>query len=503
MNHFARKRTDTNEEMERIKKFIFSVKTISIVMIIGTIVSMVPILMLSAVNRATGDDLGYGLLTHHAWLDTHSLTEVFRAMCQTVHSYYYSWQGTWFSIALFTLQPEVFSPDAYWIVAPMMLLFLGVSSFVLIYYFCNRIASISKYGSVFIAVSYFFLVLQFVPSTKSAIFWYNGCAHYMIPFSMCLALVYLLLRYCRNHGKGTYIAIAVILTLLGGSNYQAALLGLIVTVLAVGISLLEHKDRKCLWLLVPFLCCMSGLLVSMKAPGNQVRAGGGLDFSLSKVLGTIGKSFVFAFEDVVGYLRETPIIFVLLLMVLLVLVHAMLERSKNEIVIKYPILSIILLICIYAAMQAPEVYAEVSVSGGVPNTNYMVFLLMAFGIIFIIAERIAIWISTKGMYYQNIWLILLGLCMMMVLVLRYDLKESTTFECYDYISEGRAQDFKECMEEYDKILFDDSIKDVELPPVNDDQGPLMYMPVIEDENAFTNWAVKEFYSKERVVMVWD
>ena len=485
------------------KKILFSVKTISIIMVIGMIVSMVPILMLSAVNRATGDDLGYGLLTHYAWLDTHSLTEVFKAMCQTVHNFYYSWQGTWFSIALFTLQPEVFRPDAYWIVAPMMLLLFGMSSFSLIYYFSNRIVFLSKYGSVFLAISYFFLVIQFVPSTKSAIFWYNGCAHYMIPFSMCLTLVYLLLRYCRNHGKGIYIAIVVILTLLGGSNYQAALLGLIVTVLAVGISLVDRKDKKGLLLFVPVLCCMLGLIISMKAPGNEVRAGGGLDFSPAKVLGTIGKSFVCALEDVVEYFAETPIIFVFLIMILLVLVFAMLERSNQEIIIRHPLLVILVLICIYAAMQAPEVYAEVTVSGGVPNTNYMVFLLMAFGIIFIIAERIALWISTKGMNYQNIWLILLGVCMIMVLVLRYDLKQSTTFECYNYISEGRAQDFKECMEEYDKILFDDSIKDVELPPVNDDQGPLMYMPVIEDENAFTNYVVREFYRKDRVVMVWD
>ena len=142
--------------MERTKKHLFSVKTISLIMVIGTIVSMVPILMLSAVNRATGDDLGYGLLTHYAWLDTHSLTEVFKAMCQTVHNFYYSWQETWFSIALFTLQPEVFRPDAYWIVAPMMLLFFGMSSFSLIYYFSNRIVFLSKYGSVFLAISYFF-----------------------------------------------------------------------------------------------------------------------------------------------------------------------------------------------------------------------------------------------------------------------------------------------------------------------------------------------------------
>lgn len=489
--------------MERIKNQLFSVKMISIIMIMGTIISMVPVLMLSIVNRATGDDLGYGLLTHHAWIDTHSLIEVFKAMCQTVRNYYYSWQGTWFSIALFTLQPEVFSPDAYWIVAPMMLLFFGLSSFILIYYFCNKIAFLSKCGSVFVAVAYFLLAIQFVPSTKSAIFWYNGCAHYMIPFSMCLALVYLLLRYCHNHSKGSYIAIVVILTLLGGANYQATLLGLIVTVLAVGISLLLHKDRKDLLLLVPILCCMSGLVVSMKAPGNEVRAGGGLDFTVSKVVGTIGKSFIRAFEDAVKYFTDTPIIFVLLFMVLLVFVRAMLERGNQGIIIKYPVLSTILLICIYAAMQAPEVFADVSVSGGVPNTNYMVFLLTAFGIIFILSERIALWIFGKGSDYQKWWMLLLGLCAVMILVLRYDLKQSTTFECYDYISEGRAQDFKECMEEYDKILFDDSIKDVELPPVNDDQGPLMYMPVIEDENAFTNSVVRKFYRKDSVVMVWE
>lgn len=493
----------TNEEMQRIRKQLFSVKTMSIIMTIGTIVSMVPILMLSAVNRATGDDLGYGLLTHHAWLDTRSLTEVFKAMGQTVRNYYYSWQGTWFTIALFTLQPEVFSPDAYWIVAPMILLFFGLSSFLLMYYFCNRVACLSKYGSVFIAVSYFFLVIQFVPSTKSAIFWYNGCAHYMIPFSMCLALVYLLLRYCQSYSKGAYVAIGVILALLGGANYQSTLFGLIVTVLAVGISLSACKDRKSLLLLVPVLCCMSGLVVSMKAPGNEVRAGGGLDFSVSKVLDTIGKSFVRAFEDVAKYFTDTPIIFVFLLMVLLVLVRALLERSNQKIIIKYPVLSVILLICIYAAMQAPEVYAEVSVSGGVPNTNYMVFLLTAFGIMFILSERIALWISKKKVNYQNWWLLLLGLCMVIILVLRYDLKQSTTYECYDYISEGRAQDFKECMEEYDKILFDESIKDVELPPVNDDQGPLMYMPVTEDENAFTNYVVRGFYRKDRVVIVWE
>ena len=72
--------------------------------------SLVPALYLTGYVHATGDDFGYGALTHAAWLDTHSLLEVFRAACETVRNYYTGWQGTWFSVFLFTLQPEVFSP---------------------------------------------------------------------------------------------------------------------------------------------------------------------------------------------------------------------------------------------------------------------------------------------------------------------------------------------------------------------------------------------------------
>ena len=80
------------------------------------VLSITPILYLAGYVHATGDDYGYGALTHAAWLESHSLIEVLKASFKTLHKYYFSWQGTWFSIFLFTLQPEVFSPHTYWIV---------------------------------------------------------------------------------------------------------------------------------------------------------------------------------------------------------------------------------------------------------------------------------------------------------------------------------------------------------------------------------------------------
>ena len=54
-------------------------------------------------------------------METHSLIPVVRAAWQTVRDYYAAWQGTWFSIFVFSLQPEVFHDGAYVVVAFMML----------------------------------------------------------------------------------------------------------------------------------------------------------------------------------------------------------------------------------------------------------------------------------------------------------------------------------------------------------------------------------------------
>ena len=81
------------------------------------------------------------------------------------------------------------------------------------------------------------------------------------------------------------------------------------------------------------------------------------------------------------------------------------------------------------------------------------------------------------------------------------MKESTSYECYTYIESGQADDYKAQMEERFSLLRNPELKNVELPAMNSDQGPLMHMPVTSDENAFTNWVVKNFYRKDKVVMV--
>lgn len=182
---------------------------------------LMPIVYLTGVNRATGDDYGYGIYTRAAWMGTHSVAEVIKAMCGTVRGFYGGWQGTWFSIAVFSLQPEVFHDGAYVIVAILMLfLWIGSTCYLFRQVLC-RSMGLHRWSMLLITVWFLIISIEFIPSPRSSIYWFNGCAHYMLPFAMCQMVAAWLLQYCREYKTSTFVGIFVFMTLLGGSNYQA------------------------------------------------------------------------------------------------------------------------------------------------------------------------------------------------------------------------------------------------------------------------------------------
>lgn len=491
------------ELIGKIEKWI-SVRNLSLAGVAFFAAMLIPVVYLTLVNRASGDDYGYGTYTRAAWMGTHSLIEVGKAVWRTIKQYYYGWQGTWFSIALFTLQPEVFSDHAYVIVAPLMLIIWSFSTWYLFRELLTGKCKLDKWSRLLITAVFLLISIQFVPSTKSSIFWYNGCAHYMIPFTMCQVATAWLIQYGESYKKSTLVGIILFMTLLGGANYQAALLVLIAAVY-VGISAwFQKKDKRIFLLVIPVLTELVGLLISMKAPGNSVRAGEEFGFSLAKGIQTIFMSFVYGITDIGTYAKERPLIFVGLFFLFLLFLFVFVTQPHEKI-IKYPIWLSLMLYCAYSAMQAPAIYAGVEVSRGVLNTNFQVFMLTASGILLIVAERTADRLqrqwknSATGKAYA--WILLPGICICMILTiaLRSNIKNSTSYVCLTYIISGQAADYKEQMDLQTMLLEDESTQDVVLPFINDEQGPLMHMPVTDDTDAWTNTVVREFYGKNSVV----
>ena len=167
----------------------------------------------------------------------------------------------------------------------------------------------------------------------------------------------------------------------------------------------------------------------------------------------------------------------------------------------YPVIVAVAMFCMYCAMYAPGVYAGVELSGGVPNTIFQVFFVDTFCISYLffwmdccISKRNGKIVSERNAYICEIVVILIAGCIL--IANKGTLKESTSYECYTYIESGQADDYKAQMEERLSLLRNPELKNVKLPAMNSDQGPLMHMEVMEDPKEWTNTVVKQFLEKK-------
>lgn len=486
-------------------------KWIAAVCVLIFLAGLIPVLYLTGYVQATGDDYGYGTLTRAAWLDTHSLLEVFRASLRTVEKYYIGWQGTWFSVFLFSLQPEVFSPNAYWIVPLMMLGFTIAGVSIAGFYFLVRKAGFSLPGFLGMDAIILFILIQFVPSTKSAIFWFNGTAHYVVPFFLALTAIAVSGMY-MDTGKRRFLAVSfVCMACLGGASYLAALLAPIVIVFLW--LLYGRKKKYSLWLLVPIAAELAGLVVSLLAPGNRVRGGEDLGVSAERAAMVIVESFRQGALTIGTYLTDKPVMFLLLIPAALI-IWMELDRQEKDFDYRLPGLFLAMMFCIYCAMFSPGLYAGTELSGGVPNTIFQVFVLTAMAsLVYLLG-----WIHARRERWRRAGTgneagsggkrrcaaVLAAAALMFfggALLCRSTVRDTTFFICAEYIGSGQADDYREQMRERKAILLDTSLPDARLPAMNADQGPLMHMEVTENPESWTNGVVRDFYRKRSVVEI--
>ena len=476
-------------------------KKIAIFTGIVFLVSLIPILYLSGYVHATGDDYGYGARTHQMWLSTHSVWQVLKAAGQTVQHYWIGWQGTWFTIFLMSLQPEVFWDNGYWIVPWIMLALTIFSTLYLTEYVMVQKLRLPKATWISCTLILLLAMIQYFPSTKSGIFWYNGTAHYIIPYSMALVAIRCCWSFADRTRKKDWIAAFICMALLGGASYLAPLLVLIAVAYLI---LCEWKTKKhVFYLCIPVAAELAGLIVSYLAPGNKSR--GGEDFGIHGLLivKTILECFVDGAKQIFLYLFKTPFILLCLVVIAVLLVNAF-QKVRPTFDFPYPVIVAVAMFCMYCAMYAPGVYAGVELSGGVPNTIYQVFLMT----VFITVIYTVGWMNhhfckdeKMGKIKKAVCGGLLMLALFLILVEKGTLKSSTSYQCYDYIVSGQADDYKAQMEERLSLLRNPELKNVELPAMNSDQGPLMHMEVMENPKEWTNTVVKQFFGKESVIEV--
>ena len=80
-------------------------------------------------------------------------------------------------------------------------------------------------------------------------------------------------------------------------------------------------------------------------------------------------------------------------------------------------------------------------------------------------------------------------------------KESADYMIYTFVSNGHLKDYDNQMKERLRILQDDTVKNVILPEMNNEQGPFMHMAITKDVDNFSNTATMSFYDKESVIAI--
>ncbi len=509
------------------------------------VLTLIPIILIAPFGHATGDDLGYGAHVMQALRDGTGIAGALSNIAGEIVSKWYTWQGTWASIFLFCIEPSVFGERLYTIVPLLAVAMFCIGTGYFLYHFLTRVMRISRSAFVTIFSLLSILAIQYMPYMRGGIFWYTSVAHYLIPYCAAMVSAVFADRFLQS-GQNKYLAgMCLLMAYLGGASYPAIVLSLELTLLLILYAAADGRmSRRCLLILLPLALMLAGFAVSAAAPGNKVRGGEGFGSrgAAGIVMVIVNSIKVCAVRGAGYFLRARPLI--LLLPITLGFAAegydacgeaspAVIASSAGSIpaagavpdqltqggrgvkglprlraFLRHPVTVAVLCFLIAAGVYAPEVYSAVDVSGGVPDTEYFVTLVMlvvalsyAGCALRLRADRAAHRAGFATRQHVLNMLMFFGALVLCAIFGKHLIGGSVDYTCYTFWKSGQLSDYTRQMEEKLSILQNDDTGDVLVPEMNNEQGPFMCMAEIGDPDNFNNVSSAAFYGKRSVTAV--
>ncbi len=542
------------------------------------VLTLIPIILIAPFGHATGDDLGYGAHVMQALRDGTGIAGALSNIAGEIVSKWYTWQGTWASIFLFCIEPSVFGERLYTIVPLLAVAMFCIGTGYFLYHFLTRVMRISRSAFVTIFSLLSILAIQYMPYMRGGIFWYTSVAHYLIPYCAAMVSAVFADRFLQS-GQNKYLAgMCLLMAYLGGASYPAIVLSLELTLLLILYAAADGRmSRRCLLILLPLALMLAGFAVSAAAPGNKVRGGEGFGSrgAAGIVMVIVNSIKVCAVRGAGYFLRARPLI--LLLPITLGFAAegydacgeaspAVIASSAGSVpaagavpdqltpgvcgvkglprlraFLRHPVTVAVLCFLIAAGVYAPEVYSAVDVSGGVPDTEYFVTLVMLVVALSYVGcalrrradraahragsaarqqddqagsatrqqEAYACSAARQQVAYAGFatrqhvlnMLMFFGALVLCAIFGKHLIGGSVDYTCYTFWKSGQLSDYTRQMEEKLSILQNDDTGDVLVPEMNNEQGPFMCMAEIGDPDNFNNVSSAAFYGKRSVTAV--
>lgn len=354
-----------------------SPKTVAFVLTAIYLISLIPILGVAFYTHPVLDDYGYSRRVHEAVLQGGNIFNILAAVGQTVKETYFNWQGTYFAVAIFSLQPGVISQKFYFLTTFLMIGALSIGTFFFLETVITRWLGCRKSYSVIVPTFILLMSIQFVPDKSEAFYWFNGSSYYTLFYSFALVFNALLIRIYLGKGwKRTvsFVCSLLLAVLIGGGNYPTALyMAMILCVVTALLAVKKDQNVK-VYLLITMVLIVS-LAVSMMAPGNTVRAASseGMDPVSAITASLFHGAVLFGMWSALPQVTFCIFIFPVMLK----------AAHRCNWTFRWPLVVLCLAAGIFAGQLAPPFYAQSNIDAG-RLTNlfyysyYMLLLFMEF-----------------------------------------------------------------------------------------------------------------------------
>lgn len=472
--------------------------------------SLIPPLLLSFYSFPSTDDFSFGALTHKEYIiycaGEGTPLSVLKAALAEVLDTYRTWQGTYASTFLFSLQPAVFGSQYYFLTTWIILTVLIVGIMRLVSVLIRDCLGGSRADFWLVSSLILILCTQFAPSVRHLLYWYNGAVHYVVFFSIMLLDIAEHILFIRDGKWRRIILMGFFSFMLGGGNLVTALLSAELTVLVLVLTAWKKRERF-LPLLIPAAILLAGLMVNALAPGNALRA---LSYGRdNSIVLSVYQAFGLAFQTVPTYLNT----YVFLAMLLFVPIVYYLVRDVQ---FSFPVPGLVCLVAylFLTSSYAPTMYGMEGLGGErIENIRYMLFLLlMVFCIAYMegwlihnlreegLSEQVHAFIGKLRVKYGMVFVLSVLLCLFICVAFSKGKRNMMTTGALRSLLNGEAVCFlEECREREALLETDDQI--VTLPPIKVQPSLLFSSDIVKDgPDTWINEDMARYYGKEKIML---
>ena len=473
-------------------------KYIFCALLILFIALLIPMLLIARYDVPCVDDYGYGTLTHHAWIQSHSLWQTFRAAAERVKRSYSSWQGTFAAIFLFTLQPAVFGEQWYFL-TPIIVLSAFCGGVICL---CRQVlrnaAGASRYQTGIVTLTLLILCTQLLPSASEGFYWFNGSIYYTFFFGLSLILYAGLLAEpaaSRGRAVGRMAGLSALSFIIGGGNLVTGLITAIFYGCLLLFRIVRRDRRALLYLLLPFAFFAAGFLINVLAPGNAVR------MAELDTHPTMPETVLLSLRVAGAYIRSW-LHFPLICFMLFLVPFLYKMVAASNLTFRWPGIVLVFSYGLIAASFCPPLYSIDYMPSRLTDVIFYSFVLLtAFDLFYCLGWlHHRLWSSVPLKPAYSIPFVAVAAAVLVAGTAYFQGARFTSARAAVQLMNGDAAAYYATAQERLAILRDESVTDAVLPAYPVRPVVLYFDDITRDPSNYRNTSMQKYYDKASVVL---